>query len=257
MDKIIIKNQKQITGIRKSCQLAAATLRHVKQFVVPGISTEKLDRIIEDFIRSKGAVPATLEYRGFHPGQPNYPKSSCISVNEEVCHSIPDNYIIKEGDIVSIDVTTILNGYYGDTCITVPVGEISENAKHLMKVTEKCLDIGIRQVAPGVRTGVIGHAIHQYAILQNCTIVSDYCGHGVGIAFHEPPQIFHIAKKDDGVIMMEGQIFTVEPMINLGGSNVIIDETDKWTVRTADKSLSAQFEHTILVLSSGFEILTL
>jgi len=183
MDKIIIKNKKQIEGIRKSCQLAASTLRYIKQYVVPDITTEKLDRLIEDYIKSKNATSATLNYRGFKPGQPDYHKSSCISVNEEVCHGVPDNYILKEGDIVSIDVTTILDGYFGDTCITVPVGEISDDAKHLIKVTEKCLDLGIKQVKPGVRTGVIGHAIYKYAILQGCTVVADYCGHGCGFFF--------------------------------------------------------------------------
>lgn len=257
MDKIIIKNQKQIAGIDKSCRLAAAVLQYVKEFVVPGVTTEELDKIVDDYIRSKGATPATFNYRGFHLGQPNYPKSSCISVNEEVCHSVPDGRILKNGDIVSIDVTTILNGYYGDTCITFPVGEISEDAKHLLKVTEKCLDLGVRQVAPGRRTGMIGHTIHQYAILQGCTVVEEFCGHGLGIHFHEAPQILHVAKKEDGVIMVPGMVFTVEPMINLGGPEVIMDDADQWTVRTTDGSLSAQFEHSVLVTDSGFEILTL
>lgn len=257
MDKIIIKNEKQIRGIRKSSQLAAETLRHVKKFVVAGATTESLDKIIEDFIRSKGGVPATLGYRGFHKGQPNYPKSSCISVNEEVCHSVPDDYVVKNGDIVSIDVTTILEGYYGDTCTTIPVGEISEDARHLINVAEKCLHLGIRQVKPNVKTGMIGDAIHKYAILQGCTIVEDFCGHGVGIAFHENLQILHVAKQGDGDIMTAGMIFTIEPMVNLGGPEVVINDSDQWTVKTLDNSLSAQFEHTVLVTATGYEILTL
>lgn len=254
---VIIKNQKQIKGISKSCRLAVLTLEHVKPYVIPGVTTEYLDRIIEDFIRAKGAVPATLGYKGFQEGQPNYPKSSCISVNEEVCHSIPDSYVLKEGDIVSIDVATILNGYFGDTAITLPVGEVSEDARFLISITRKCMELGIQQIYPGLYTGVIGHAIYQHAILNGCTIVQQFCGHGVGIAFHEDPQILHVAKQDEGVIMVPGMIFTVEPMINLGVSEVVDNDPDKWTIKTADNSLSAQFEHTVLVTPTGYQILTL
>lgn len=257
MNKIIIKNEKQIRGIRKSCQIAAATLEYAKKSIAVGMTTEELDRAIENFIRSKGATSATLEYKGFHKGQPKFPKSCCISVNEEVCHAIPDSYIIKNGDIVSIDVAVILNGYYGDNCTTVPVGNISDDARHLIEVAKKCLDLGIRQVAPGRKTGVIGQAIYQYAILQGCTIVEEFCGHGVGMAFHEQPQILHVAKQDDGDIMKPGMIFTIEPMVNLGGPEVIMDNDDQWTVRTVDQSLSAQFEHSVLVTTNGYEILTL
>jgi len=254
---IIIKTERQISGIRASSKLAAATLEYIKPHVQVGVETVELDRLIEKFIRDNGAIPAPLGYKGFNnPKQPPFPKSSCISLNEVVCHGIPDKTTLKEGDVVSIDVTTILNGYYGDTASTFPVGKISENAQHLLNVTKKCLDLGIKQVRPGALTGEIGYAIHSYAILQGCTVVEAYCGHGVGVKFHEPPQICHVAKKNEGTIMFEGMIFTIEPMINLGTPEVLIDETDYWTVRTADNQLSAQYEHTILVTKSGYEVLT-
>lgn len=256
MNQILIKSEKQIFGIRKSSQLAAKTLEFIKPHVQPGITTSVLDGLIEQFIRDNGAVPAPLGYKGSNPKQPPFPKSCCISLNEVVCHGIPNKRILKEGDLVSIDITTILNGYYGDTAVTFPVGEVSENAKHLLKVTKKCLELGIKQVKPGAMTGEIGHVIHSYAILQGCTVVEAFCGHGVGLRFHEPPQICHVAKKTDGVIMFEGMIFTIEPMINCGTPDVVVDENDYWTVRTADNQLSAQFEHTILVNKTGFEILT-
>jgi methionyl aminopeptidase len=256
-NRIIIKSEKQIAGIRKSSQLAARTLEYIKPYIQVGVETVELDRLIEKFIRDHGAIPAPLGYRGANPKQPPFPKSSCISLNEVVCHGIPNNQILKEGDLVSIDITTILNGFYGDTAFTFPVGELTEDAAHLINVTKKCLELGIKQVKPGAKTGEIGYAIHSYAILQGCTVVEAYCGHGVGLQFHEPPQICHVAKKEEGVIMFSGMIFTIEPMINLGTSDVVIDESDSWTVRTADNQLSAQYEHTILVTNTGYEILTL
>lgn len=257
-NKILLKSEKQIIGIKASSKLAAQTLEYIKPYIQAGIQTVELDRLIEKFIRDHGAIPAPLGYKGFNnPKQPPFPKSSCISLNEVVCHGIPDSRTLKEGDLVSIDVTTILNGFYGDTARTFPVGQVFEEAQHLLNVAAKCLDLGIRQVKPGAMTGEIGHVIHAYAILQGCTVVEAYCGHGVGLEFHEAPQICHVAKKHEGVIMFEGMTFTIEPMINLGTSDVVIDENDHWTVRTADNQLSAQFEHTILVTNSGFEILTL
>jgi methionyl aminopeptidase len=257
MNRILVKTDKQVDGIRASSKLAAQTLVYITDFVKPGVTTVELDNLIEKYIRDHGAIPATLGYRGAHPRQPPYPKSSCISLNEVVCHGIPNSDILKDGDIVSIDITTILNGFYGDTACTFPVGEISEDAKHLLNVTKKCLDLGIKTVRAGALTGEIGHAIYTYAILQGCTVVEVFCGHGVGLQFHEAPQICHVAKKNDGVIMFAGMTFTIEPMICSGGPDVIIDEKDRWTVRTKDGGLSAQFEHTILVTKTGYEILTL
>lgn len=254
-NKIFIKNGKQIIGIRKSCKLAAKTLEHIAPHIVAGISTNELDSIMDKFMREHGATPAPLGYK-IH-GKPPFPKSTCISLNEVVCHGIPDSTILKDGDIVTVDVTTILDGYYGDTARTFRVGKVSDDAEHLIRVTEKCLDIGIRQVKPGKNTGEIGYAISRYALLQGCTVVEEYTGHGVGLQFHEAPQILHICEKDDGVRMIPGMIFTVEPMINLGGPAIITDATDQWTVRTYDKNLSAQAEHTVLVTRTGFEILTI
>lgn len=250
MQSIVLKNSYQIEGIRRSCKLAARTLDYITPFVKEGISTNQINDLIEKYIREHKAIPAPLNYNGF-------PKASCTAVNEVVCHGIPDDYVLKNGDIIGIDVTTILNGFYGDTAVTLPVGEVSEETKHLLEVTKKCLDIGIRQVAPGKLTGEIGYHIGKYALLQGCSVVEQYCGHGVGLEFHEPPQIVHICEKTDGVVMYPGMIFTVEPMINLGVPDVLIDEYDGWTVRTEDGKYSAQFEHTILVTKTGFEILTL
>ena len=226
MDKIIIKNEEQIKGIRKSCQLAAKTLDFIKPKIQVGITTGELDNLMDKFIRDNNAIPAPLGYK-VHPGQPPYPKSTCISLNEVVCHGIPDNTIIKEGDIVSIDVTTILDGYYGDTAITFPIGKISDEASYLLNIAKKCLDIGIKQVKPGKNTGEIGYHIHSYTLLQGCTVVEQFCGHGVGLLFHEPPQIMHICDKNDGVVMFPGMIFTIEPMINLGIPDVVIDNQDQ------------------------------
>lgn len=256
-NQILIKSNKQIEGIRKSCKLAAQCLQYIKSYIQPGVRTIEIDNLIDKFIRDHGAIPATLGYKGANPKYPPFPRSSCISLNEVVCHGIADDTIIKDGDLVGIDITTILDGFYGDTAYTFPVGEISKSAQHLLDVTQKCLDLGIKQVQPGKMTGEIGYAIYSYAILQGCTVVEAYCGHGVGVAFHEAPQICHVAQKKDGVIMLEGMTFTIEPMINLGVPDVVIDNNDLWTVRTADNQLSAQFEHTILVTKTGFEILTL
>jgi methionyl aminopeptidase len=247
---ILIKNQRQIEGIRKSCRLAAATLRYISQFVVAGVTTGELNDLCEKYIVDNNAIPAPLGYMG-------YPKATCISLNEVICHGIPGQEKLKDGDIVNIDVTTILDGYYGDTSTMFTVGAISEDAQHLLDVAKRCLDIGIKQVRPGNRFGNIGYEIHKYAMLQGCTVVYQFCGHGVGIRFHEEPQVSHIADKDSGPKMRPGMIFTIEPMINLGSPEAIIDEEDKWTARTVDGKLSAQYEHTVLVTSTGAEILTL
>jgi len=251
MEKIIIKTPEQIDGIRKSSVLAANTLVYISEFVKEGVSTEFLDRKIEEFIRSYGAVPATLGYNG-------YPKSSCISLNEVVCHGIPSSHtVLKNGDILNIDVTTILNGYYGDTSTMYTIGEVSEVAKSLIEVTRHCLDLGIQQVSPGNYFGNIGYFIDRYARSKEFSVVFEYCGHGVGIHFHEEPQVDHSARRNSGAKMRPGMIFTIEPMINEGRPRTVTDEEDGWTARTIDNKLSAQFEHTILVTETGYEILTL
>lgn len=247
---ILIKNEEQIEGIRQSSRLAGQTLQFIKEYVKEGVSTEYLDNLVEKFIRENGAIPATLNYHGF-------PKSCCISLNEVVCHGIPSKErILKNGDILNIDVTTILNGYYGDTSTMFTVGEISEKAKNLIQVTKHCLDLGIQQVKPKNKFGNIGFFISRYAQSKGYSVVYEFCGHGVGIDFHEDPQVDHIARKNSGAVMKQGMIFTIEPMINEGVARVKIDKEDGWTARTKDLKLSAQFEHTVLVTETAVEVLS-
>ena len=250
MGGIIIKTPEQIEGIRKSCKLAAQALDHAAQFVKEGVTTEFIDTKIEEFIVEHNAIPATKGYNGF-------PKSSCISLNEVVCHGIPSGKeILKEGDILNIDITTILDGYYGDTSRMFTVGEISPEADSLIQVTRHCLDLGIQQVKPNNYFGNIGFVINRYATAKGFSVVYEFCGHGVGLKFHEEPQVDHTSRKNRGPKMKAGMIFTIEPMINQGRPVTTIDRHDGWTARTIDKKLSAQFEHTILVTEEGFEVLT-
>lgn len=250
MGGIIIKTPEQIEGIRKSCKLAAQALDYAGQFVKEGVSTEFIDAKIEEFIVENNAVPATKGYNGF-------PKSSCISLNEVVCHGIPSSReILKEGDILNIDITTILDGYYGDTSRMYSVGEISPEADELIQVTRHCLDLGIQQVTPNNYFGNIGFVINRYATAKGFSVVYEFCGHGVGVKFHEEPQVDHTSRRNRGPKMKPGMIFTIEPMINQGRAVTTIDRKDGWTARTIDKKLSAQFEHTILVTEGGFEVLT-
>jgi len=250
MGGIIIKTQEQIEGIRKSSRLAAQALDFAEQFVEAGVSTEFIDKKIEEFIVSNGAIPATKGYNG-------YPKSSCISLNEVVCHGIPsEKTILKEGDILNIDITTILDGYFGDTSRMFTVGQISPGAENLIEVTKHCLDLGIQQVKPGNYFGNIGFVISRYARAKGFSVVYEFCGHGVGLKFHEAPQVDHTARRNSGARMKPGMTFTIEPMINQGKASTNIDKKDGWTARTVDSRLSAQFEHTILVTETGFEVLT-
>lgn len=247
---IILKTAEQIEGIRRSSKLAGETLSYIEPFVKAGVDTEYLNQLIHQYIIEHGAVPATLNYNG-------YTKSSCISLNEVVCHGIPSiNTVLKEGDILNIDVTTILNGYFGDTSKMYTVGQISPMAEKLILATKHCLDLGIQQVRPGNYIGNIGYAISRYATSQGFSVVYEFCGHGVGIAFHEDPQIDHSARKNSGPKMKPGMIFTIEPMINEGKPRVKVDHSDGWTARTVDNKLSAQFEHTILVTETGYEVLS-
>jgi methionyl aminopeptidase len=250
MDKIILKTPDQIEGIRRSSKLAGQTLKYIAEFVKPGVSTEFLNQKIDAFIREHGAIPATLGYSG-------YPKSCCISLNDVVCHGIPsESEILKNGDILNIDVTTILNGYYGDTSKMFTVGNVSPEALDLIDVTKHCINLGIQQVRPGNQFGNIGYAISKYAKAQGYSVVYEYCGHGVGIQFHEEPQVDHTSRRNTGPLMKPGMTFTIEPMINQGRPGTVVDKHDKWTARTVDKKLSAQFEHTILVTENGFEVLS-
>ena len=247
---IIIKNEEQIEGIRRSSKLAASCLLMIEEYVKEGVSTEYLDNLLNEYILDHGAVSATLGYSGF-------PKSSCISLNEVVCHGIPSaETILKQGDILNIDITTILAGYYGDTSKMYTVGEVSPEARRLIEVAKHCLDLGIQQVYPGNHIGNIGFVISRYAQSKRFSVVYEYCGHGVGVGFHEEPQVDHTARRNSGPIMRPGMTFTIEPMINEGKSSTSLDKNDGWTARTRDGKLSAQFEHTVLVTSNGVEVLT-
>jgi methionyl aminopeptidase len=247
---IIIKTQEQIEGIRRSSKLAGETLNYIAPYVVPGVNTEYLDNLIEQYIRDHKAIPATLNYNG-------YTKSSCISPNNVVCHGIPSKEVIlREGDIVNIDITTILDGYFGDTSRMFSLGEVSKEAQDLLDTTKHCLNLGIQQVKPGNTFGNIGYFISRYAQAKGYSVVYEFCGHGVGLEFHEDPQVDHVGRKNSGPLMKPGMIFTIEPMINMGKPRVTVDRNDGWTARTIDNKLSAQYEHTVLVTETGVEVLT-
>jgi len=246
---IVIKTPEQIEGIRKSSQLAAKTLKHLEPFIKAGITTRELDQIAELFVRDNGAIPATKGYKG-------YKFASCISPNDVVCHGVPNDYTLKDGDIVNIDVTTILGGFFGDTCRMYTVGNISEYAQKLIDVAKECLKLGMAEVKPNAHLGNVGAAIANHAHLHGYSVVFEFCGHGVGLKIHEEPDVPHIADKNTGPILKEGMVFTIEPMINAGKARCKIDRKDGWTARTIDGRLSAQFEHTILVTANGYEALT-
>jgi methionyl aminopeptidase len=247
---IIIKNEEQIEGIRKSCQLCVDALKYIEQFLKEGTSTDDIDLKIESYIRLHGGIPAPLGYHGF-------PKSVCTSLNEVICHGIPKKSdVLYDGDIIKIDISTVLNGFFGDTCKTFAIGKISAEAQKLLSVAKNCLDIGVSQVKPGVDFGVIGKSISKYARSLGYGVVHQFAGHGVGLKFHEEPNISHDDKIYDARKMKPGMIFTIEPMINEGTPDAVIDEQDKWTARTRDGKLSAQFEHTVLVTEYGVEVLT-
>ncbi|HEX4515764.1 MAG TPA: type I methionyl aminopeptidase [Polyangiaceae bacterium] len=244
-----LKSLKEIEGIRVSCQMAAETLLLVGEKLRAGMTTDDIDKIVhEDTIR-RGAVPSPLNYKGF-------PKSVCTSVNDIVCHGIPDATVLKNGDIVNVDVTTFYKGFHGDTSATFFIGTPSAEAKHVTETCRKSLDLGIAEVKDGARLGDIGAAIQEYVESEGCSVVRDFVGHGIGRRFHEPPQVKHYGKRGSGDRIRTGMVFTIEPMVNAGRFEVEVDPKDKWTVRTADGSLSAQFEHTIVVTKNGCEVLT-
>ncbi len=250
---ITIKTAVQIEKMRIAGRLAAKVLEMIESHVNVGVSTEYLDQLCHNFIvNDLNAIPAPLNYNGF-------PKSICTSINNVVCHGIPGEKKLKKGDIINIDITIIKDGFHGDTSKMFIVGKPSVKASRICEIAHKCLEIGIMQVKPGVRLGEIGKAIGLYASSKNCSVVKDYCGHGIGQGFHEMPQVLHY---DDGrikksPILEPGMTFTIEPMINLGSYEVITSSLDGWTVKTKDRSLSAQWEHTILVTENGYEVLTL
>lgn len=249
-DRKLIKNEEDIKGIRKSANINTGVLDHVAKHIHVGISTEEIDQLVYDYTVSHGAIPAPLNYEGF-------PKSCCTSVNDEVCHGIPDkNVILQEGDIVNVDVSTIYHGYYSDASRMFMIGEVSEEAKRLVEVTKECLEIGIKAVKPWGHVGDIGAAIYAYAKSKGYSVVVDYAGHGVGKEFHEDPIVSHVGRAGTGMLLVPGMIFTIEPMINEGDYHLYIDEDNGWTSYTEDGKLSAQWEHTLLVTEHGVEILT-
>lgn len=247
---ITIKTQIEIEKMRIAGKLAAEVLEMIAPYVVPGITTEELDQICHDYIVDvQQAIPAPLNYHGF-------PKSICTSINHQVCHGIPSAKKLKNGDIVNIDITVIKDEYHGDTSKMFCVGHVSPHAKRLIQITQEALYQGIEQVKPGATLGDIGHAIQKFAESNHYSIVREFCGHGIGKKFHEEPQVLHYGKPGEGVALEAGMIITIEPMLNLGKRHVKV-LSDGWTAVTKDRSLSAQWEHTILVTDSGYEILTL
>jgi methionyl aminopeptidase len=247
---IHIKTPEEIEKMRVAGRLASEVLDMIAPYVKAGISTDEINTICHNYItKVQDAIPAPLNYRGF-------PKSICTSINQQICHGIPGNRILKNGDIIGIDITVIKDGYHGDTTRTFSVGRPGILAERLIKVTKECLDAGIKQVFPGKPISNIGVAIQKHAELHRFSVVREYCGHGLGLIFHEPPTVLHYASKSIDVTMLPGMTFTIEPMINSGErhSKVL---ADGWTVVTKDHSLSAQFEHTILVTEIGYEVLTL
>ena len=244
-----IKSPKDIEHMRVACRMAAETLMLVGEQLRIGMTTDEINTIVhEDTIR-RNAYPAPLNYHGF-------PKSVCTSVNDVVCHGIPDGTILRDGDIVNVDVTTFYQGYYGDTSATFYIGTPSAEAIKVTEIARRSLDLGIAEVKDGAKLGNIGAAIQTYAESMGCGVVRGYVGHGIGRRFHEPPQVKHYGKRNTGDAIRAGMIFTIEPMINAGSHETVTDAADKWTVRTRDKRISAQFEHTLLVTRQGVEVLT-
>ena len=245
---IRLKEKRDIIGIKKAGRLAVDILNHVEKHIQPGITTNHINSLVEEFTKKNNAISAPLNYNGF-------PKSVCTSVNNVICHGIPDDTVLNDGDIVNVDVTPIMEGYYADTSKTFFVGSPSKDAEKIVAVARECLHRGILKVKPKNRIGDIGYAIQRYAEGEGCSVVREYVGHGVGFKFHESPQIPHFGNKGQGIQLVPGMVFTIEPMINLGKRNLHV-LSDNWTVVTDDGSLSAQFEHTVLVTNDGFEILT-
>jgi len=244
-----LKTPEEIEAMRPACRHAADTLVFIEPHIRPGITTDEINELVHEFTIRAGAVPAPLNYHGF-------PKSVCTSVNHVVCHGIPGRKKLKDGDIVNVDVTSIINGWHGDTSKTFYVGKPGVKARKVVEVARRALEIGIEAARPGATLGDIGYAIQSYVESERCSVVREYCGHGIGRAFHEDPQVLHYGRPGTGLELKPGMVFTIEPMVNLGKPGVKLLK-DGWTVVTRDKSLSAQFEHTIAITEDGCEILTL
>jgi methionyl aminopeptidase len=249
MSSVSLKSAREVSLLREAGKSAVATLMGVDKLIKPGISTEDINTFVHQDTLKRGARPAPLNYHGF-------PKSVCTSINEVVCHGIPNSKdALEPGDIINVDVTSILDGFHGDTSATFYVGDPSPEAKHVVEVARRSLELGIAQVRDGARLGDIGAAIQEFAEGQGCSVVRAFVGHGIGRVFHEPPQVSHVGRAGSGLRLRAGMCFTIEPMINVGNYDVEILE-DNWTAVTRDGSLSAQFEHTLVVTKKGCEVLT-
>lgn len=246
---IKIHGEIEFSYMRKAGELAAKTLDYITPYVLPGITTGKLDKLCHDFVVSNGGINAPLGYRGF-------PKSICTSINHVVCHGIPGERILENGDIINIDVTPTLDGWHGDSSRMYLVGKTSVKARRLVDITYKAMMEGIETIKPGATLGDLGNAIQSFSESNRCSVVRDFCGHGIGKIFHDSPNILHYGQPGEGIVLKSGMIFTVEPMLNLGTHQVKLLK-DGWTAVTKDRSLSAQFEHTIGVTETGYEIFTL
>lgn len=251
MPRYEILSHSEMPRMRASCQLAARTLEMIAEHIRPGVTTNEIDRLVDTFIRDHGAYPSPLNYRG-------YPKSVCTSINEVVCHGIPEDRALKDGDIINVDVTCTLpaeDGYFGDTSATFYVGEPDPMAIHVTEVARQALEIGIAAVKPGRTFGDVGHAIQTFVESKGCSVVRDFTGHGIGRRFHTEPSVPHYGRPGEGPRIKRGMTFTIEPMVNLGSWETVV-LADEWTAVTRDRSLSAQFEHTLLATKSGVEVLT-
>lgn len=254
MSSISIKSPEEIGKMRIAGKLASEVLDYIQPFVKVGVTTGELDKLCHDYmVNVQKTIPAPLNYAP--PGHDPYPRSICTSVNHQVCHGVPGDKTLKQGDIINIDVTVIKDGYHGDTSRMYFVGEPSIQAKRLAEVTYECMWLGIAAVKPGAYLGDIGHIIQKHAESKGCSVVREFCGHGIGKEFHEEPQVLHYGKPGTGIKLVAGMTFTIEPMINAGKRD-IRQLGDGWTIVTKDHSLSAQWEHTILVTENGYEVLT-
>ena len=249
-DVSILKTPEQIAEIKKCAALNTAVLDHVAAHIRAGMSTAEIDKLVYDYTTAHGGVPAPLGYEGF-------PKSVCTSLNNEVCHGIPDeNIILQEGDIINVDVSTILNGYYADASRMFAIGEVSDEAQRLLKITEECVELGLAAAKPWGHLGDIAHAINSHAQKHGYSVVEDIGGHGIGLEFHEEPFVSYVVPAGTEMVLVPGMMFTIEPMINEGSPDFFIDEDNGWTVYTEDDGLSAQIEYMVLVTETGVEVLT-
>ena len=246
----LIKTPEQIEGIRRSSVINTGVLDLIQKEIKEGMSTAVIDKLVYDYTVGHGAIPAPLNYEGF-------PKSVCTSINEVVCHGIPsEKEILRDGDIINVDVSTILDGYYSDASRMFMIGEVAEDRQKLVRVTKECLEKGIEAAQPWRFLGDVGAVIQEYAEENGYSVVREFCGHGVGLKFHEIPEVEHVGRRGTGMLLVPGMIFTIEPMINMGTWQVFIDEEDGWTVVTEDELPSAQWEHTFLMTETGLEILS-